>query len=304
MQTQGTFIDNIKHQLAHGGMTIKLIFINVVLFLGIRVLDIFSELMGSSSYTFIDTFITPIFGLHTKLVPFLTHPWTLFTHMFTHYTVMHLLWNMVFLYFAGKLFEQLFNSRRLLSTYILGGLLGGLLEVLAHLIFPKLQLTNDIVIGASGSVMAIFIAIAFYRPDTKINLFGLLPVKIIYLAIAFILMDVLNLGSGDSTAHFAHLGGAILGVWSIQNVQSSTNIVTLFQQFTRAFMHIFAKKDATKMKVKKGGQSMRHKSDEQYNQERKIKQEVIDKILDKISKSGYESLTKKEKDYLFNQSKK
>lgn len=304
MQTQATFLDSIKYQIAHGGMTIKLIFINVVVFLGIRILDIFSELMGSSSYAFIEAFINPLFGLHTNIVDFLTHPWTLFTYMVTHYTFSHLLWNMVFLYFAGKLFEQLFNQKRLLYTYILGGLLGGLLEVFAHAVFPKLQITSDMVVGASGSIMAIFIAIAFYRPNIKVNLFGLLPVRIIFLALAFILMDLFNLSSSDGTAHFAHLGGAILGVWSIQNIQSPSNIIALAERMINSLLQFFAKKNNPRMKVKKGGRSAQNKTDEEYNLEKKKKQETIDKILDKISKSGYESLTKKEKEFLFNQSKK
>ena len=282
----------------------KLIFINIVVFIGIRVLSIFSNLLGSSDGAFIDSYIGPFLGLHTDFMAFITHPWTLFTYMFTHFGLMHLLWNMLFLYFAGKLFEQMFSAKRLLATYILGGMLGGILEIVAHAAFEKMQLSSDSVVGASGSIMAIFIAISFYRPNTKVHLFGLLPVRIIFLAIAFILMDFLKLGSADSTPHFAHLGGAILGVWSIQNLHASNNIVTLSQAFMNSVLKLFSKKDATHMKVKKGGKSVRHKSDEDYNAEKKNKQEVIDKILDKISKSGYESLTKKEKDYLFNQSKK
>lgn len=304
MQTQPTFIDSIKYQLQHGGTTIQLIFINVALFFGIRILDILSELMGASSYAFIDAFVNPVFSLHTSFMGFITHPWTLFTYMFAHYSFSHLLWNMVFLYFAGKLFEQLFSQKRLIYTYILGGILGGLLEVFAHAVFPKLQMSNDMVIGASGSIMAIFIAIAFYRPNTKVNLFGILPVKIIFLALAFILMDIFNLSSTDGTAHFAHLGGAIFGVWSIQNLQSPTNIISFFERLVYQFKLFFSKKKQPRMKVKKGGRSAQFKSDEDYNAEKKKKQEVIDKILDKISKSGYESLTKKEKDILFKQSKR
>ncbi|MBL1279162.1 MAG: rhomboid family intramembrane serine protease [Fluviicola sp.] len=304
MQTQATFIDSIRHQLKHGGMTVKLIFINLVIFIGIRALSIFSSLLGSSEGAFVDSYVNPFLGLQTDFMSFITHPWALFTYMFTHYGLMHLLWNMIFLYFAGRMFEQLFNAKRLLATYILGGILGGLLEVIAYAAFEKLQFTSISVVGASGSIMAIFVAVAFYRPNTKVNLFGFFSVRIIFLAIAFILMDFFKLDSGDNTAHFAHLGGAILGVWSIQNVHASSNIVTLSQGFMNSILKIFAKKDATRMKVKKGGKSVRHKSDEDYNTEKKSKQEVIDKILDKISKSGYESLTKKEKDFLFNQSKK
>ena len=153
--------------------------------------------------------------------------------------------------------------------------------------------------------MAIFIAIAFYRPNLKISLFGIIPVRIIILALIFIVTDLLNLNSSDGTAHFAHLGGAILGVRSIQNIQSSGNIVNRAIKLIQSFSHVFSKNDSTTLKVKKGGrsQSKRFKPDEDYNSEKKDEQIIIDKILDKISKSGYESLTKKEKDFLFKQSK-
>jgi len=304
MQTQNTFLEDLKHQYKYGGMTIRLVFINVILFLSIRILSVFAGLTSGSGELFIAKYITPIFGLHTDLTEFITHPWTLFTSMFTHYGFWHLLWNMVFLYFAGKLFEQLFDQKRLLYTYILGGIFGGLLEIIAHIAFQKLQFTNDIVIGASGSVMAVFVAIAFYRPNLKVNMFGVFPVRIIVLAAIFILMDLLNLDKADGTAHFAHLGGAILGFISIQNLHSSRNVVTAFQMMAQKTLQLFEKKNhQPRMKVKKGG-NVRMKTDEEYNQEAKHKQEMTDAILDKISKSGYESLTKKEKEFLFNQSKK
>ncbi len=303
MQKQLTFIESFRYQLANGGMTIKLIFINVVVFLGLRILEVFSQLFGWSSGEFTWGVASHIVVLYTDTTEFITHPWGLFTYMFTHFGAWHLIWNMVMLYFAGKLFEQLFNSSRLLYTYILGGLLGGVLEILAHLIFPSMQMTSATIVGASGSVMAIFIAIAFFRPNLKVNLFGVFPVRLIILGAIFILSDLFNLSSSDGTAHFAHLGGAIFGIWSIQNLHSSTNVVNVVQYFIQS---IFSKKTKPKFRVKKGGKSSnrRTKTDEDYNIEKKRKQEIIDKILDKISKSGYESLSKKEKDILFNQSKK
>ena len=210
---------------------------------------------------------------------------------------------MIFLYFAGRMFTQLFDKSRLIYTYILGGIAGGTLEIVAHSLFPKLQMFNDIVIGASGSIMAIFIAIAFYRPNIKVNFFGIFPVRIIILAVVFILMDLLDLGKPDGTAHFAHLGGAIFGLISIQNLHGDGNIISRFRRLMHRFPRIKFTNSSKKMKVKKGGRTTAAKSDEEYNLNSKLEQERIDEILDKISKSGYESLTKKEKEFLFNQSK-
>jgi len=305
MQTERTFLDDLKYQFKHGNMFIRLIFINVSVFLAIRIVDVFVELSSAGGNSFMSDYVNPIFALQTDGHGFITHPWGLFTSMFTHYDFWHLAFNMIFLYFAGKLFEQLFDQRRLLYTYLLGGIFGGILEIIAHAIFPKLQLSSDFVIGASGSIMAIFVAIAFYRPNLKVNLFGILPVRMIILAGLYILSDILGLGDADGTAHFAHIGGAILGMMSVQNIHSSSNIVLRAERFGNWLKSIFKRSSQPRMKVKKGGQTTsRPKSDEQFVAEAKERQDMIDRILDKISKSGYESLTKKEKEFLFNQSKK
>jgi membrane associated rhomboid family serine protease len=285
-------------------MTIRLIFINVIIFLAIRIIGVFVDLSSSFGTSFMTDIINPIFGLQTGFYDFITHPWGLFTSIFTHYDFFHLAFNMIFLYFTGKIFEQLFDQRRLLYTYLLGGIFGGILEIIAHAIFPKLQITSDLVIGASGAIMAIFVAIAFYRPNLKVNLLGIFPIRLIFLAGLYILSDILGLGSADGTAHFAHIGGAILGMMSIQNLHSSSNIVIRAESFGNWLKSLFSRSSSPKMKVKKGGNTGRPKTDEQFVAEAKERQDTIDKILDKISKSGYESLTKKEKEFLFNQSKK
>lgn len=305
MQTERTFLDDIKYQFKYGSMTVRLIFINIIVFLAIRIIDVFVELSSSAGSNFMHDIANPIFGLQTDFYEFITHPWGLFTSIFTHYDFLHLAFNMIFLYFTGKIFEQLFDQRRLLYTYLLGGVFGGILEIIAHAVFPKLQLTSDLVIGASGAIMAIFVAIAFFRPNYKVNLFGILPIRLIFLAGLYLLSDLLGLGSGDGTAHFAHIGGAILGMLSIQNLHSSSNIVLRAERFGNWLSSLFKRSSQPRMKVKKGGQTTgRPKSDEQFAAEAKERQETIDRILDKISKSGYESLTKKEKEFLFNQSKK
>lgn len=305
MQTERTFLDDLKYQMRHGSMTVRLIFINIFIFLAIRIVDVFVELSSTTGSSFMSDIVNPIFALQTDFFEFATHPWGLFTSMFTHFDFLHLAFNMIFLYFAGKLFEQLFDQRRLLYTYLLGGIFGGVLEIIAHAVFPKLQFSSASVVGASGAIMAIFIAIAFYRPHLKVNLFGVLPIRIIFLAGLYLLSDILGLGKSDGTAHFAHIGGAILGMLSIQNPHSSSNIVLRAEKFGAWLKSLFTRSSQLRMKVKKGGQTAgRPKTDEQFIAEAKQRQATIDKILDKISKSGYESLTKSEKEFLFNQSKK
>lgn len=308
MQTERTFIDDIKHQYKFGGMTIRLLFINVSVFLLIQILQVLGRLIGGDFDILITNLLRSFFTLDTNLGSFILQPWGLFTSIFAHFSLWHFIMNMLFLYFAGKMFESLFDQKRLLYTYLLGGVAGGLLEIIAHLIFPALQEESIVIVGASGSIMAIFAALAFYRPNLKINLFGVFPIRLIFLAGFFILTDLIALGVKDGTAHFAHIGGFIIGMLSIQNINNRSNIITRVQvigdKIVVFFNTLFSSKK--KFKVKKDGGTTRttqFKTDEEFNLEAKQRQEKIDAILDKISKSGYESLTKAEKEFLFNQSK-
>lgn len=310
MQTENSFTGELKQFYRTGGMAVKLIFINVLVFLGISILEVIARLLGGTSQNFITNLVVNVFTFHTDVKEFITHPWGLFTSIFTHFTFWHLLWNMLFLFISGRLFLTYFDQRRLLYTYILGGIFGGVLEIIAHLVFPGIADQSNLVVGASGSVMAIMVAIAFHAPKLEISLFGVFKLRFIFIVLAFILQDIFSLGMNDNVAHFAHIGGAILGLLSIQNVYSNSNIINITHRIDdhirKFFAVIFSPSKAAKMKVKKGGttRSTQFKTDEDYNIEAKQKQERTDAILDKISKSGYDSLTKEEKNFLFNQSSK
>lgn len=274
-------------------MTNKLIIYNVFVFAIILVLNILNLTINQISLT------EYFFTLDTNLVGFIIKPWGIITSIFSHFEIWHLIFNMLFLYFSGQLFEQIFDKRRLWQTYIFGGISGGILEIAAHYLFPSFQNSDQVVVGASGSIMAIFTALAFHSPNIRVNLFGIFPVKIYLIAIFFLLNDLIGIDNpSDNVAHFAHLGGAIFGLISIQSMHSSNNILTVLGSF---FDRI--KKMITSVKSTKSGKA-KFKTDEEYNLEKKRRQEKTDAILDKISKSGYESLTKEEKDFLFNQSKK
>jgi membrane associated rhomboid family serine protease len=307
MYGERTFIDDLKYQFRNGSATIRLIIINVALFLVIGIIEVFARLSGPLSEIVVSDGLREVFALHPDVEGFLTHPWGLLTSIFAHFSFWHVAMNMLFLYFSGQLFEQLFDKERMFYTYIVGGLFGGVFEILAHLFFPVMQLQSTVVVGASGSIMAIFTALAFYRPQLKVHLFGILPVPIIVLAAFFILSDLFSLGMADGIAHFAHLGGAILGAFSVQQIYSKNNVITLSISLTNTIISFFKNLFAggTKLKVKKGGQSRGagFKTDEDYNLEKKNRQHKIDKILDKIAKSGYDSLTNAEKEFLFDQSK-
>jgi len=212
---------------------------------------------------------------------------------------------MVFLYFISRFFLMYFSHQRMLYTYILGGIFGGLFEIIANMVFPALQGDSGLIVGASGAVMAIFMAAAFHRPMAQVMLFGVIKMRMVFLAGIFILMDLLQMGTMDNVAHFAHLGGIAFGILSIQNLQSKNNIVNFTQRTVKNVKASW--KGQPTMKAQKGGarknQSAKNQTDAEYNRQQKKKQGDIDVILDKISKSGYDSLTKREKQVLFDQSK-
>lgn len=302
-----TFSDEIKYQWNNGGMHIKLIGVNLAVFVLINVLIVIGSLSVSSGVSNpVLSVIYSIFTLHGDINGFITHPWGIFTSIFAHFDFMHIAFNMLFLFFIGRFFLMYFSNQRLLYTYILGGILGGVFQIIAYSLFPALQGTQTFVVGASGAVNAIFMAVAFYRPMEVVHLFGLIRVKMIYLALIFFFMDLLQMGASDNVAHFAHLGGAVFGIISIRNIASKNNVIN----FTRTTVENLkaSLKGKPKMKAQKGGKSTsynatKRQSDEEYNLNKKQKQAEIDAILDKISKSGYDSLTKKEKQVLFDQSR-
>ena len=310
MKNEGNFFENLKHQYNHGGMTIRLIFINVFTFLIIGTFGVLANLFGGNTGYYIDLLKTNIFSLNTDLAEAITKPWGLITTMFSHFGLFHLLMNMLMLFFTGKMFQQFFSAKKLLNIYLLGGLIGGIFEIVARILFPVLKTGNINVVCASGSVMAIFMAIAFYRPQMKVMLFGILPVKLIFLAFGFLAMDLFALNSMDGTAHFAHIGGALIGILYIKTMHKPNNLLDRFTRFTDKLFHFitnFKLKSEPKLKVKKGGaatNNVKHQTDEEFNYNKKQQQEQTDKILDKIARSGYESLSKKEKDFLFQQSNK
>ena len=285
-------IEQIKSQYRSGSMVIKLLIINVGFFVLIQFIDALQRLqIDPSTPKPVDhRWIDWLFALPGSFEGLLFQPWTIVLSLFAHFGIWHLLTNIIFLYFAGNTYEKFFGPRRLLHLYLLGGIAGNLSEIIAHIIFPAIQNQMFSVVGASGSIMAIFIALAFSKPQLQFQLFGILPLRIYYIAIFFLLKDLSSVGTADNIAHFAHIGGGAFGIWSIQQFWSS--------QMDKKWLGFRGKK--TKFKVKKGGRPL---SDDQYRENKQTKQAQLDRILDKISKKGYDGLTKEEKDFLFQQSK-
>ncbi|HNR86509.1 MAG TPA: rhomboid family intramembrane serine protease, partial [Taishania sp.] len=176
MRTSTNFVSDLKSTFYSGGMTVKLIFINVLVFIVIGVLEVLARIIGGNVGNGITELTISIFTLSASFKAFIFKPWGLFTSIFTHFGLMHLLFNMLFLYSVGRMFEQFFSAKRLLYTYILGGLAGGIFELVSHLILPGVE--GGLVVGASGAVMAILVATAFYQPQLTVSIWGLFNMRL------------------------------------------------------------------------------------------------------------------------------
>ena len=220
--------------------------------------------------------------------------------MFLHQSFIHLLFNMLWLYFGGQIFLSFFDNKKLISTYVLGGISGAVLFILSFNLFPVFAnaLPNAVALGASASVLAIIMAIATKSPNYSIRLLLIGNIKLKHIAIVSIVLDIMSIPQGNAGGHIAHLGGAFFGYLYVKQLNSGNDIANSFNKIMDN-LNSYLKKDP---KLKKA--YSRKKSDQDYRKEKVQNQAKIDNILDKIAKSGYEGLTKEEKDILFKASKK
>lgn len=278
----------------------RLIYINVVVFVFIHLIGIvlwLFEVQGGGVIL-----VNKFFAVPSDLVSLLYKPWTVFTYMFTHTGILHLLFNMIALYFGGQLLSQFLGQKKVLSVYINGGIAGALLYIISYNIFPVFgeTLTISKAIGASASVMALFAAIATHIPNMEVRLFFLGNIKLKWVVIFLFVIDVLSISQSNSGGHISHIGGAIYGYLFAIQLKKGRDISKWIWPIGDFFNRLFSFKRKPKFDVKYT--SNVPKSDYQYNAKKKETQDQLDSILDKISKSGYDSLSKEEKNFLFKQS--
>lgn len=308
----GSVLEELKRIYREGSVLMRLIYVNVAVFLIIRIIGVFLSLFAMHNDAFYQA-IMDWFASTADLPTLIRRPWTIITYMFLHVGLGHILMNMLVLYFSGVLFLRYLGQKRMLSLYILGGIGGVLLFILSYNIFPRFwEHTTTPILGASGAIMAILIGIATYRPNEPVSpMFLPLSIPLKWIGIGLVVIYFLNIQGGNAGGHIAHIGGAIVGFWSIGRLKKGqTDILMRFHRFLEDIPDALGLGKKPKMKVKHrskkaktGAERARYMTDEQYNASKKAEQEEIDRILDKISKSGYESLTKKEKEILFRASK-
>jgi len=273
---------------------IKIIIINGLLFLSIRLTAFFFEIRIED--------ITASFVLPDDFLSMFSQPWSLITYGFIHHDFWHIFWNMLILYWFGSIFLNLFKGKRLLTIYLLGIICGGLLFMLAFNIFPVFSNSLNYLLGASAGVRAVMIFIAAYNPNAEMRIF-IFNVKLWHIGVFVILMDLLQMtSSGNAGGMLAHIGGAIFGYVYARQLVKGNDIGVWFENILNWFSNIFKtrkqkpfkKVHKTKQRTSRGTKTTRTSVNKDEHQQK------IDAILDKISKSGYASLSKTEKDFLFN----
>jgi membrane associated rhomboid family serine protease len=289
--------DEIKLTFRNGSNLTRLIYINIVVFFLITLVAVIGFLLNNPE---ISVKALDLFSVPASFNALLARPWTLITYMFTHKDIWHILFNMLWLYWFGRIFLEYLDERKLVAVYLLGGISGALVYILSFNIFPAFTgvVADSVAIGASASVMAIVIAIAAYVPDYTVQLFLFGRIKIKYMALAIFVMTSIMDFSVNSGGKLAHIGGAFFGYFYIINLRHGHDIGKGFNGIIDFFVTIFKPRKKLKVTHKKVA------TEYEYNKIKTDHQKRINNILDKISKGGYDSLTKEEKEILFKESQK
>jgi membrane associated rhomboid family serine protease len=284
----------IKDSFKCGSVFTKLIYVNIAVFLLIILIQLVIGLSGMQ--TTVDAFVNYL-SVPSSPAKLLRKPWTLITYMFTHKDFIHLLFNILYIYWFSRIFVEIADKRLLLRVYLLGGLSGAALYIISFNLIPAFARIYGYseMIGASASAMAILFTVARMQPDFKVNLLFFGPVKLKYIALMALILDLISISNMSNTGgHIAHIGGALFGLIFGKMLLDgkikppTKNPVINFQ---------FPKKKKLTVAYK------RPLTDMEYNAIRAKRRNEVDRILEKIKQSGYDSLSKEEKKMLFEASK-
>lgn len=291
----------IKTSFRKGSSLTRLIYINIGIFLVLKITYALLTLTGSGEEFY--PYLLEWVGVPADPEYLLFRPWTIITYMFTQFEFLHLLFNMLWLYWFGSIFLSYFTERKLTSVYLLGGIAGAALYIITYNVFPFFQITrlSSWAIGASASVMAVVFAVCTYLPNHRIYIFLIGPVKLIWLALFTALIDLISITSSNAGGHIAHLGGALFGYLFVLGIKSNLDVTKGFANFSKGLGRLFSGRKKMRVKYRKNVSEM---NDREYNEYKKQTDNQMNQILDKISRSGYESLTREEKEILFKSGRK
>lgn len=286
--------DEIKESFRKGTVLTRLIYINIGVFVVIRLINVLYFLM-QQEFGLLNWFSMP-----ADVQQLLARPWTIVTYMFLHFDFLHILFNILWLYWMGKIFLFYFDSKKLLGVYLLGGISGGLFYLAAYNLFPAFAgvVSFSQLMGASASVLAIIAAVATWAPNHPINLLFIGQVRVKYLALFSIILYVISIAGSNSGGNLAHVGGALFGFLFASAYRRNINLTGWTTALTDGVVKLFKPRVKVKVSYRSSGNP-----EFDYHRQRNVKQDEINRVLDKISQSGYDSLTKEEKELLFRMGK-
>lgn len=300
-------INDLWNRFLNENIVGKYIYANVALFFIVALVGVFATLFNS---------VIPIadilrwFELPSSLTLIIYQPWSLLTYMFIHNGFMHILWNMLALYWFGRIFLNFYSTRHFVGVYFLGGILGGIFYVAAYNIFPYFApiVDSSYLVGASAAVMAIVVASALRSPNTVVTLLLFGRVRLITFAAVTVLISVLLLSSDNAGGNFAHLGGAVAGALFAMMLNKGHDVTSLINatgdfllSLIKRLRGVFKRKP--KIKIKRTGGGAKRADDYEYNYQKRQKDNEMNTILEKVKRSGYSSLTEDEKKRLFDSSR-
>ncbi|MCX6213532.1 rhomboid family intramembrane serine protease [Spirosoma sp.] len=288
---------------------VQLILVNVVIFLVLLVTKV-SLTMAENTGAYV--FITNQLMVPGEIHAFLRKPWTLFTYFFSHEEIFHILYNMLFLYWFGRLIDEYLGNRRLMGLYIMGGLAGGLLYLAMYNLVPFFQSQADgaRMLGASAAAFSVAVGAATLLPNYTFHLLFFGPVRIKYIVFFFIILSVAQTAGSNAGGHLAHLGGALMGFVYVKLLQNGTDLGRPIYWLVDGWSNLLRPKPAVKVSYRQRSNASTQASSyvsaagASSASASTPDQDEVDMILDKISRSGYESLTREEKQKLFRASQR
>lgn len=286
-----SIIDDIKSQFNYGNMMTRIILVNLFVLILVNLIKVFTP----PSSTFFSDLIQYI-ALPGSGFTWFLRPWTLLTHMFTHEGLWHFAWNMLMFYWFGRIVGDLIGDRKVLPLYLIGGLAGGVF----YLLWVQLSGHSGYALGASGAVMCFVMAAAFLAPDYYMHLLFIGPVRLKYVAVGIIIIDILFNSTSNPGGTSAHIGGAVMGGIYVALLQRGLDLTGPFQRW----IYGRPKQERRKKEAPMTVVFNRKRPERSVPEPSEDVQERIDEILDKINATGYDSLTKDEKEFLYQASKK
>ncbi len=300
-----SILSDIRREFSFGNVVTRLVIINVMVFIAINIIRLFFYLGNAGEIPSLYYDIVHFFSVSSDIMHNLTHPWVFVTSIFFHTNFWHLLWNMLFLYWFGRIVGDLLGDRKVLPIYLLGGMVGCFVFWLSAQLLPYMHGQTGYALGASAGVMAIVVTSGMIAPDYIMRLILLGDVKLKYIVMVLVLLDLFAIaGDSNTGGHFAHLGGVVMGWLFVSQLRAgndwSDGINNLLEKMVNFFSGAKVPVNTTreaKIIVKRSYKKTEPKA---YTDDEI--QERVDAILEKIKKEGYHSLTNEEKDFLNNAS--